>query len=162
MKRLAAILSVCALLASASSSFGAVTPRASVLTLESELVCITCHETLNMSTSPFAEEMDREIRIKVAAGWTNKQILNYFVAQPGLGEQVLADPPTHGFNLLAWVVPLVVVGAGLLGVGTGAWYWSHKRSDDEAAVGMLATAEGSPLPAGMDSRIDDELARFDR
>jgi len=161
VKRLAAILAVCALLASAGSSFGAVTPRASVLALESDLVCITCHETLNMSTSPFAEEMKRELRIKVAEGWTTKQILNYFVAQPGLGEQVLADPPTHGFNLLAWVIPLVVVGVGLVGVGSGAWYWSRSRSDDGDPGGTFAMAGGPPLPPGMDSRIDAELARFD-
>jgi len=156
MRRLAAIVSVCALVASTGSAFAAVRERASVLALESDLVCVTCHETLNMSTSPLAEQMKRQIRIFVAEGWTTKQIENYFVYTAGFGPAVLADPPTHGFNLLAWVIPLVVVGAGLVGVGTGAWYWTHSRGGDDDAPG----AGEPPLPAAMDSRIDEELARF--
>jgi cytochrome c-type biogenesis protein CcmH len=154
MRRLAAAIAACALLCSAGSAFAA-TPCASVLALQSDLVCVTCHETLNMSTSPLAEQMKQVIQQKVAAGWCTARIENYFVAE--LGPQVLADPPTHGFNLLAWVIPLVVVGVGLVGVGSGAWYWTHHRSDDDPP----GADTGPPLAPGMDSRIDAALARFD-
>jgi cytochrome c-type biogenesis protein CcmH len=159
MRRIAAILGACALVLSAGSALGAATPRASVLALESDLVCVTCHETLNMSTSPLAEQMKNLIRKQVAEGWTTVQIEHYFVVH--LGAEVLADPPTHGFNLLAWVIPLTVVGLGIVGVGSGAWYWSRNRSDDGDPTGGLAMAGGPPLAPGMDSRIDAELARFD-
>ena len=153
MRRLAALLVLCALACAGPAA--AIAPRASVLGLETELVCVTCHEPLYMSTSPLAQQMKRFIREKVAAGWTGKQIEDYFVAE--LGPQVLAVPGTHGFDLLAWLLPLVGIVAGIVVVGGGAWVWSHNR--DEDADGPAAP--GSGLPAGLDFRVDQELARFD-
>ncbi len=127
-----------------------------MLALETELVCVTCHEPLNMSTSPLAEQMKRFIRQKVAAGWTAAQIENYFVKQ--LGPQVLAVPTTHGFDLLAWLLPLIGIVAGAAAVGSGAWVWSRNR---DQAAGLANGVEGPALAPGIDFRIDQELARFD-
>jgi cytochrome c-type biogenesis protein CcmH len=157
MRRLCALLAACALTAPGLAR--ASNEHPSVLALESDLVCVTCHEPLNMSTSPLAEQMKRFIREKVAAGWTASQIEGYFVAH--LGNQVLADPPTHGFNLFAWVIPFAVIGGGVVAVGTGAWVWSRNRDGDEGATGMIAAAAGPPLGPGLDLRVDQELARFD-
>lgn len=154
MRRAGALLALCALLC--ASPAGAVAPRASVLALETQLVCVTCHEPLNMSTSPLAEQMKRFIREKVAAGWTSDQIKNYFVAQ--LGPQVLAVPGTHGFQLLAWLLPLVGLGAGVVAVGAGAWIWSRNRDED---AGPPPAVGGAALASGLDLRVDQELARFD-
>src|SRR5262249_10961078 len=52
------------------------------------------------------------IRAKLAAGWTDQQILDYFVAQ--YGERVLAKPSTNGLNLLVWVIPPVLLLAGVV------------------------------------------------
>jgi cytochrome c-type biogenesis protein CcmH len=158
MKRLAAAAAVLALAVSAPA--GAAGPPPSLLSLESQLVCVTCHETLNMSTSPLAEQMKAYIRRFIAEGWTSQQILHWFVVH--LGNQVLADPPTHGFNLLAWVIPFAVIGVGLVGVGTGAWVWTRKRAEDDGgAAGVLALAGGPALTPSLDRRVDQELARFD-
>lgn len=158
MRRAAALLAVVALLIAAPASAG--NQRPSLLSLESQLVCVTCHETLDMSTSPLAEQMKAYIRKFIAAGWTSAQIKHWFVVH--LGNEVLADPPTHGFNLLAWVIPFAVGGIGLVGVGTGAWVWSRSRSDDELGdTGGLALAGGPQLTPALDRRVDQELARFD-
>jgi len=156
MRRLLALGAACVLLAAPAQAFAS-TPRASVLALESELVCVTCHETLDMSTSPLAEQMKSYIRRFVAEGWSTQRIENYFVAQ--FGQEVLAVPPTHGFNLLAWVIPFAVIGGGILAVGTGAWVWSRNRSDDGAP--LVAFVGGSTLAPALESRVDQELARYD-
>jgi cytochrome c-type biogenesis protein CcmH len=158
MRRLGAVLA-CALALTAPGLALASNQHPSVLALESDLVCVTCHEPLNMSTSPLAEQMKRFIREKVAAGWTADQITGYFVAH--LGNQVLADPPTHGFNLFAWVIPLAVIGGGVVAVAGGAYVWSRNRDGDEGGAGMVAAAAGPPLGPGLDLRVDQELARFD-
>jgi cytochrome c-type biogenesis protein CcmH len=155
MRRLVALAAACGLLFSAPAFASA--PRASVLALESDLVCVTCHETVDMSTSPLAEQMKRYIRRFVAEGWSTQRIENYFVAQ--FGPEVLAEPPTHGFNLLAWVIPFAVIGGGLLAVGTGAWVWSRNRSGEGPPT--LTLLGGPTLAPALESRVDQELARYD-
>ncbi len=50
------------------------------------------------------------IREKLAAGWTEEEIKNYFVEQ--YGDRVLATPPARGLNLLVYVLPPVAILAG--------------------------------------------------
>ena len=51
------------------------------------------------------------IRARIAAGDTKSEIKRKLVDD--FGEQVLASPPKRGFNLLAWVLPpVLVVAAG--------------------------------------------------
>lgn len=122
--------------------------------LESELICPTCHTPLDESDSPAARDIKLFIRQHIAMGWTKSQITNSLVAQ--LGPGVLGVPRTHGFDLLAWVLPLggIVLGAGALAFG--ARYWSRGRtsaSDD--------SSQSSGLDADDERRVDQELARFD-
>ena len=124
--------------------------------LESELVCTTCHEPLDESTSPLAMQMKSFIRKKIAAGWTKSEIEDYFVKY--LGPQVLAVPRTHGFDLLAWVLPFAGIAVGGVAVGAGAWAWSRNR--DEAG-NVVPVEEGPALGAGLELRVDEALARFD-
>ncbi len=127
--------------------------RPSQSSLETELVCQTCHETLDQSSSPQAEQMKAEIRRRIAQGWTKQQILDEMVAN--YGSSVLSTPATHGFDLLAWILPLggILLGAG--GLAGGAWYWSRRRMD----VGAEPAA--SALAPEDEHRVDAALARFD-
>jgi cytochrome c-type biogenesis protein CcmH len=118
--------------------------------LETELVCPVCHETLDESTAPIAQEMKQEIRRRIAQGWTKKQIIDEMVANFGPG--VLSTPSKHGFDLLAWVLPLGGAILGVAALGFGARHWSHTRA---------APAAPSGLDPEMEQRIDAELARFD-
>jgi cytochrome c-type biogenesis protein CcmH len=119
--------------------------------IESEVVCPTCHTTLDQSSSPVANRMRNFIRARIAAGDTKSEIKQKLVAD--FGEQVLASPPKRGFNLLAWVLPPVAALAAAVVVGILAVRWSRGR-------GSRADAEAAPDPA-MERRIDDELARLD-
>ena len=93
--------------------------------LEAMLVCPSCHVPLDESNSPVAQQMKAYIAKRIAQGATRSQIVNELVAQ--LGPGVLGVPRTHGFDLLAWVLPLCGVGLGALALGAGAWAWSRNR-----------------------------------
>lgn len=125
----------------------------SLAELEGEVMCPTCHTTLDMSSSPVAQRMRAYIRTWIARGDTKSEIKARLVHQ--FGEGVLAEPPKHGFGLLAWVLPLagILLGAGALGFG--AWKWSSGREPAPAA------AAGPPLEPDLERRLDDELLRFD-
>jgi cytochrome c-type biogenesis protein CcmH len=119
--------------------------------LETEVVCPTCHTTLDQSSSPAADRIRAFIRVRIAAGDTKSEIKDKLVAD--LGEQVLASPPKRGFNLLAWVLPPVLAVGAAVVVGILAVRWSRRR-------GTGGDGETAPDPA-MERRIDDELARLD-
>ena len=125
--------------------------RPSAEAIETKLVCPVCHETLDQSTSLQAQEMKVEIRKRIAQGWTEKQILDEMVAQFGPG--VLSTPAKHGFDLLAWVLPLGGALAGIGALAVGARYWS--RGDPPPPD------TGTNLDPETERRIDLELARFD-
>jgi cytochrome c-type biogenesis protein CcmH len=121
--------------------------------LEGEVMCPTCKTTLDQSTSPIADRIRQFITARIAAGDTKSQIKQKLVLQ--FGPAVLAEPSKHGFNLLAWVLPLIGIGLGAAVLGWLVWRWSRGR---QAAP---ATAEGPPLDPELERRLDDELARFD-
>jgi cytochrome c-type biogenesis protein CcmH len=128
--------------------------RPSASELEGQLVCVTCKTTLDESDSPIARRMKAYIRTRIAQGATGQQIKDELVAQ--FGEGVLASPPTHGFDLLAWALPIGGIAAGAAGLGALAWMWSRKRDPGE-----LDPPGGAPLDPELDRRVDEELARFE-
>ena len=148
----AAAIAVAAL-ALAPAAF-ACTPRASQASLESKLVCIQCHTTLDESDSPFANELKAEVARRIALCQSERQILDAMVVE--FGPTVLSTPQTHGFDLLAWILPLggITLGAGALGFG--ARYWSRTRS----AAGDDST-EAQALAPEDERRVDEELDRFE-
>jgi cytochrome c-type biogenesis protein CcmH len=121
--------------------------------MEGEIICPTCHTTLDQSDAPIAQQIKRYIAARIAAGATKSQIEASLVAQFGTG--VLAEPPKKGFDLLAWLLPIggVIAGAAVLGVL--AWRWS--RTGPAAPV----VAAGPPLDPALERRLDEELRRFD-
>jgi cytochrome c-type biogenesis protein CcmH len=121
--------------------------------LEDEVMCIECHTTLEMSSSPFASRMRAFIRTRIAAGDSKGAIKRELVAQ--FGPAVLAEPPKRGFGLLAWLLPAVGIVGGAGALGYGAWLWSRNRDAAET------TAPQPALQPDLDRLVDDELARFD-
>jgi cytochrome c-type biogenesis protein CcmH len=129
-------------------------PRASQAYLETRLVCITCHTTLDESDSTFAIEMKNEIARQIRACRTNSQIIDSMVAQ--FGPAVLSTPQTHGFDLIAWVLPIGGILLGAAALGVGAWRWRSVRTP----AGDDAT-QSAGLDAEDERRVDEELARLD-
>ena len=150
MSRLAALSWVAiVLLAAAPATASELKPTPAEL--EAELVCPVCETTLDSSDAAVARQMKARIRERIAAGDTKSEIKAYFVDQFGTG--VLAVPPRRGFDLIAWLLPLAGLGAGLVVVGALAWRWSRRRED--------VTGESEPLDPALERRLDAELARLD-
>jgi cytochrome c-type biogenesis protein CcmH len=125
--------------------------------LERELICPTCHEPLAASSSPIADRMRAFIRARIAAGDTKSEIKAKLVDQ--FGESVLAAPPKHGFNLLAWLLPLVGLVLGAVVLAVLARRWSRSRA---APVPVGPSGNGrAALDPELERRVDEELARFD-
>jgi cytochrome c-type biogenesis protein CcmH len=151
------LLATVLLALAAAGSASASEQHPTLAELERELICPTCHEPLAVSTSPIADRMRSFIRARIAAGDTKSEIKASLVDQ--FGEGVLAAPPKSGFNLLAWLLPLVglTVAAGVLAVL--ARRWSSGRSEPPAA-GPSGNGR-APIDPELERRLDEELARFD-
>lgn len=72
------------------------------------LQCPIC-ESVSVADSPaeLAVQMRGVIRVKVEAGETDDQIIQYFVGR--YGEGILLEPPRHGFSALVWAGPVVAL-----------------------------------------------------
>ncbi len=96
--------------------------------LEGELVCPTCHTTLDQSNAPVALRMKTFVRERIAAGDSKSEIKDRLVAQFGKG--VLAAPETEGFDLLAWVLPVAGLIAGGAVLSFLLWRWTRRPEDE--------------------------------
>jgi cytochrome c-type biogenesis protein CcmH/NrfF len=149
--RLTAVV-VAALVLAGSASAACTQPRTSLAFMEGQIMCPTCHTTLDQSDAPAAQRIKAEIGRRIAQCWSAGQIKAELAANFGAG--ILAAPPHKGFDLLAWWLPLggIVLGAALLAFGV--WRWSRAREEP-----------GPAPPAALDEeterRLDELLARMD-
>ena len=114
-----------------------------------EVRCPTCNTPLDVSSSPVALDMKRYIGERCQRGWSKERVIDGLVAEFGRG--VLATPPKSGFDLVAWLVPLIAVGAGLAALPFLTRAWTRRRR----------LAGDVPTLTEEDSRaIDQELKRL--
>ena len=128
-------------------------PKTSLGYLEGQVMCPTCHTTLDQSDAPAARRIEAFIQKRIDQCATADEIRSELVANFGAG--ILAAPPRKGFDLLAWWLPIggVLAGAALLGLGV--WRWSRTRADEEEPPG------GPALDPDEERRLDELLARLD-
>ncbi len=86
-------------------------PEARAQAIAAQLRCPVCqNESVADSPSELAAQMRVLIREKIAAGETDRQILDYFVSR--YGQWILLNPPRHGLNWIVWLAPAVVLLGG--------------------------------------------------
>ncbi len=148
----AACVLICA--GSASASGGAVRGYRSLLGLETQFMCLSCHEPLELVGSPQAQAEKAVIARLLAHGDSASQIRAAMVAQYGV--QVLAKPPARGFNLALYVLP-----PALLVLGAAALIYTLPKWRARARSAAQTPLQGAPPLATADAeRLDDELAKF--
>lgn len=95
---------------------------------------LTVHACQGSMTCDVAEKMRADAETKLASGLTVPQVFDAFASD--YGEQVLAAPTKSGFNLTAWIVPFVVLGAGaaLVTAAVTAWRRPHAAAREDEPV----------------------------
>lgn len=69
-----------------------------------QLYCPVCENIpLDVCPTTACGEWRELIRQKLASGWSDQQIKDYFATQ--YGDRVLAEPPRRGLNWLVYVLP---------------------------------------------------------
>jgi cytochrome c-type biogenesis protein CcmH len=133
-----------------AQSAAACTPQANLPDVEDEVMCTICGTLLAESDSPQAEGERALIRKLIAQCRTKDEIKDALVAQ--YGRNVLATPSGHGFDLTAWIVPGLVIGLVLGGLGVGAYRLSRRPPP----------ATSPPLDPADVARLDADMNRQDR
>jgi cytochrome c-type biogenesis protein CcmH len=128
-------------------------PRASLPDVEDEVMCPVCGTLLQLSESPQADRERVFIRKLIAEGRTKQQIKEALVAE--YGDSVLATPQGSGFDLTAYLVPILGFLVAVLALVFGVRRW--RRSGQSSAP----STDTRP-PEGEDAeRLESDLARYD-
>ena len=145
--RLLAVLAAALVLAAPAAA--CTHPRTSLSYLEGQIMCPTCHTTLDQSDAPAAQRIKRFIAQRIDQCATAGQIKSELVANFGAG--ILAAPPHKGLDLLAWWLPIAGLVGGALVLAFGVWRWSRSRVPEPA----------QPLDPELDARVDEVLAKWE-
>jgi cytochrome c-type biogenesis protein CcmH len=120
-----------------------------------QLYCPVCENIpLDVCGTQACTQWRELIREKLAAGWGEDEIKEYFVLQ--YGDRVLAEPPRRGFNWLVYLVPPAAFLTGIYILYRGIQSW---RQDSVLDAG----SDESPEVTADDyiTRLEEELRRSD-
>ena len=119
------------------------------------IMCPVCPaETIDQAQVEISFQMRAVVREMLAEGKTREDILGYFVDR--YGPDILAAPPKSGANLLAWILPIVGVAAGLAGV----FLVIRSMTGRQRAAPATATASATQAQSPSQSTDDPELAPY--
>lgn len=155
--RRAAALAVLALglLAFASPAIAAPVRQTTVHDIEDEVMCPICGTLLELAESPQAKRERAFVARLIAEGRTRAEIKDALVAQ--YGRSVLALPEGSGFDLSAYLVPIVAIAiaAIVLALSVARWRRDGRRS-------QAKERSAAPPPQGEDAeRLEADLGRYD-
>lgn len=94
-------------------------------------------------------EMEKQIEKFLAQGKTKQEILDYYVGI--YGERILAIPKAEGFNLMAWIAPVM---AGLIGI---SFLFFYLRTPKDSPAEVIS----APSEVQFDDEIEAELQKMD-
>jgi cytochrome c-type biogenesis protein CcmH len=123
--------------------------NASLPDIEDEVMCPICGTLLELSDSPQAERERAFIRTRVDQGQSKEEIKDALVAE--YGPNVLATPDDSGFDLSAWVVP--VVGLLAFAGGLGVVWWRRGRPGVHRA-----DREPAPISSEDAARLERDMS----
>lgn len=109
---------------------GPSTPEDRVQYLAERLKCPVCEsESIADSPSQVARDSYDLIAERVADGWSDDEILDFFAAT--YGESVLLDPPASGSTAILWIAPIAALAIGGIVLAGRASRSEHEVSDEE-------------------------------
>jgi cytochrome c-type biogenesis protein CcmH/NrfF len=149
----------------APGSAVAATPKADLVDIEDEVMCVTCRVPLNIAEGAQPDSERARIRELIAEGKTKEQIKRVLVVE--YGEQVLALPDEDGFGMTAYVIPLALLAAVMAALALLVPRWRRRppagiaNGGADGAGGNESTGTGIPALSDEDARrLDEDLARY--
>ncbi len=123
-----------------------------------QLFCPVCENTpLDVCPTEACKQWRDLIRLKLTEGWTEDQIKQYFVDQ--YGARVLSEPPRQGWYWLIYIVPVVLL---LAGVYILLRAYQSMRAPVPAEAALVEYPDG-PKTASQDNeylrRVEEELKK---
>jgi cytochrome c-type biogenesis protein CcmH len=116
-----------------------------VMALADELRCLVCqNQTIADSHADLAIDLKNQIREKLKAGMSEKQILEFMVAR--YGDFVLYRPPVKATTIPLWFGPFALLFAALAGM----FYYILRRRRSTAPQ-SLSQAEQARVQSLLDS-----------
>ena len=116
-----------------------------------QMYCPVCENIpLDVCPTTACEKWRETIREKLAAGWSDQQILDYFVAQ--YGERVLANPSSRGFNIFLWAIPPLALAGGAVFL----WFFFRRAA---RPVAPAASAEPPTPTDKYVAELEEELEK---
>ena len=120
-----------------------------------KLYCPVCPNTpLDVCETQACKDWRAQIRDELTQGWTEQQVIDYFVAQ--YGERVLAEPQRKGFTSLVWLLPIIGTLLGVWIVYEILRSWRKRQPAPQA----LVVPKGDIAPEVL-QRIERELREMD-
>ncbi len=138
------LITICSLL------FGSVNQQELIKDIEESLMAPCCWSgTVNDHGH---SELEQEIQSMVESGQTKYQIMNHYVRI--YGERILAIPIAQGFNIMAWLAPIIIA---IIGITFLALYLKSSTSKNLDFDSI--SKRDKPIP--YNEQIEKELKELD-
>jgi cytochrome c-type biogenesis protein CcmH len=111
----------------------------------------------NHPSCGFAIPTRAEIAAMIRKGMGREQILQAF--RHKYGEKVLSAPTTEGFNLLAWIIPYVAVGSGVVLILIAVARWRKEQDDTRDSAKPAVAVAGDQFEPALRQRLERDLRR---
>jgi cytochrome c-type biogenesis protein CcmH len=98
-----------------------------------------------------------ELAAMIRQGMSRAQILQHF--RSIYGEKVLSAPTLEGFNLLAWIIPYVAVGAGMVLILIAVARWRKEQDTAADSTKPVVAVGGDQFDPDLRQRLERELKR---
>ena len=139
--------------ATATAALQRQAPQTTVSDVEDEVMCPICGTLLELSDSPQARREKVYVGELVAAGKSKAEVKDALVAQ--YGKEVLAQPDASGFDLSAYLVPVLAILLAAAALTFSVLRWRRDGNRGPAA-------ESVPGPRGEDAdRLEADISRYD-
>ena len=125
-----------------------------------ELYCPVCENTpLDVCPTEACRQWRDLIRQQLSEGWSEARIQQYFVDQ--YGARVLAEPPRTGLNWLVYILPPLIILAGVIMLFRSLRSWTTRapaKTSGRSGKKPAASKAGGPS-ADYVARLEDELKK---
>ncbi len=119
--------------------------------LSRELRCMVCqNQSIDDSDAPLARDLRILVRERLKAGDSDTQVISFLTSR--YGDFVLLKPRFTFQTAFLWIAPLVVLGAGVLGL----WFLIRRRP---SILATASAAEASPLTPEEQQRLSKMMQR---